>query len=1380
MSQILNDLLHDGTGQNARMSAALSPNFFQLDERRPADMQQYARELSYLIRYFDFEGQDAGNWHLFLRDARGLISDQDILKYQNDPTAFAHDLYRLAWLSRPHFVLFLTFLALLDRVRQDVNRFTERHLDHYYRPLLGFTPRSPEADFVYLIAEIAQQTPNYRLLKNTLLKAGKDDDGKNRSFSTTEEIIVNKTQIAELRTVVMDTMRLSIADYYKKLTIEPFLGLINWIYAHPTDVNGALKSFSAPSLTLSTAANITKYAKEVLAFLTKEMSLPLSEIRKLLALRQRVTTDTPDWQIINDILRTAGRLKKQQANWEPNPSLNSRDFVGRFTEIYAFDPLNLLRDPNNPFQKDFQGVEDIFDFAEQVEEQLKLRQDNNPLFDAEKLEKFRVFIQTTLSMPVTTSATATTVFETNFRQMMRRLAVIKKDWAKVNRLIKKAGTTKRQTDFAPNWIDLPLFSTDLTKHLPDVESRLRAALSLGEPLFNFSFLATGSPTPIKLNTLDQFLSQLTALQEWFFLPYEDVFVLLNTTQEPPEGQSLIFALLEKAWYKKQAVINPTVVPPIAPIKMFFNGFFAQTDATKNTNTQSETTAWNTLGVVNDHSPAEIGFAIQSDLLLLSEGTRTITLTLNLIKTDGQVFALQNPSANASLFNYTLSTKKEWAETQGVITNGNTITITLPPTFPAVEPPKAGLFLGDPDVPVLKITLKNPNAATSDDKHPFTLLKEAQLKNVKLSVSVTDLTPTAAENDNNTLNLKKAFQPFGTTPTPNSVFLFGHRELFKPLIKIGAKYTWKGIVGDTLVNHYKNYGKATEYFDAASAKLSCWNKKVREPNPSTDTDSVTLFKGNSFETSSLKIASPPDVSMPDVLSDWTRYFRLRLTLDLLHNSFASIASQKAMQFAIDLKTPPPSFSADNYKLNPPYTPEWSAFKVDYTSDTVVLFDIDSKLNTGACAHLLPFGHLALQAEDNIDKTKLLPTSFLPQFTEGGALFMGFKDCLPPQQIALLFVLAEGSAHPDLEKPDVSWGYLTEKGWKTLKAQHILLEQTAGLSNSGIVKLALPADASNTSTLMPLGFHWIKASVPFNRESVCDTFQIHTQAVGAIRVLDTNSTDDPGRPLPPNTINGFYERQSGIRKISQPYPSFGGKSAESTLSFLPRVSERLRHRERALTTWDVERLLLAHFPDVFKAKCLPVAQNDGEVVVVLIPDIRGKELYDAFKPKMPVNRLREMGRFLDKHGSPLAHFRPTNPVYVELRVKAFVQFYAGLDVSFYLALLEEDLKRFLAPWAYDEGADIVLNSTIYPSVIVNFMEERPYVDYVTEVTLFKREEGKIEFSPPVALGRLQPDRPESVWVSAQQHFIDPVVIQADNTVAVFSGIGYMQVEYDFIII
>jgi len=269
------------------------------------------------------------------------------------------------------------------------------------------------------------------------------------------------------------------------------------------------------------------------------------------------------------------------------------------------------------------------------------------------------------------------------------------------------------------------------------------------------------------------------------------------------------------------------------------------------------------------------------------------------------------------------------------------------------------------------------------------------------------------------------------------------------------------------------------------------------------------------------------------------------------------------------------------------------------------------------------------------------------------------------------------------------------------------------------------------------------------------------------------------LAPESISKLLRRDPSIKKGIQPYPSFGGRPAEPVYRLNQRVSERLRHKNRALTAWDYERLVLEKFPQVYRAKCLPEGGGDsnelGKVDMILVPNIKGLKLFDPFEPKLPFNVLTEISSFLHSVAPPEAKIEIRNPVYIQLLIRMSVELHEAYqaDTSYYLEQLQTGLLRLLAPWAYDEGAELVLAGKFYPSLVINFVEEQPYIDYVKDFRLLYGEEGDLRIASELQLQNgLTAPRPDGIWVSAKEHLLD-----ASNDVG--RGIDYMKVEIDLIV-
>jgi len=125
---------------------------------------------------------------------------------------------------------------------------------------------------------------------------------------------------------------------------------------------------------------------------------------------------------------------------------------------------------------------------------------------------------------------------------------------------------------------------------------------------------------------------------------------------------------------------------------------------------------------------------------------------------------------------------------------------------------------------------------------------------------------------------------------------------------------------------------------------------------------------------------------------------------------------------------------------------------------------------------------------------------------------------------------------------------------------------------------------------------------------------------------------------------------------------------------------------------------------------------------VPDWRKRPTGDPLQPRVNQNSLREIAQFItDKYVSPFANVQVTNPSYETLLVDCKVSFNPGFDPGFYTLVLEEDIKKFLSPWAFEEGRDIVFGGKVHASEILAFIEGREYVDFVTDFELYHRHTG-----------------------------------------------------------
>ena len=121
---------------------------------------------------------------------------------------------------------------------------------------------------------------------------------------------------------------------------------------------------------------------------------------------------------------------------------------------------------------------------------------------------------------------------------------------------------------------------------------------------------------------------------------------------------------------------------------------------------------------------------------------------------------------------------------------------------------------------------------------------------------------------------------------------------------------------------------------------------------------------------------------------------------------------------------------------------------------------------------------------------------------------------------------------------------------------------------------------TTRLLPSGLFWIRAAVHERSDAVCRLQLVAAQAMEAVFTDRGNSPSFSAKPLPAGTISKLDKPDAAVKSIAQPFASFGGRGAESSQAFYTRISERLRHKDRAIDLWDYERLILEAFPQIYQ--------------------------------------------------------------------------------------------------------------------------------------------------------------------------------------------------------
>jgi len=168
-------------------------------------------------------------------------------------------------------------------------------------------------------------------------------------------------------------------------------------------------------------------------------------------------------------------------------------------------------------------------------------------------------------------------------------------------------------------------------------------------------------------------------------------------------------------------------------------------------------------------------------------------------------------------------------------------------------------------------------------------------------------------------------------------------------------------------------------------------------------------------------------------------------------------------------------------------------------------------------------------------------------------------------------------------------MTTSGWHSKKMR--FQDSTGELLNSGIASLSVPPDNGQHEYAARHGLLWIRASVHEKSDAVCRLQLVAAQALQADFDDRGNSPGFAAVPLPAGTISKLQQPDPAVKNDHAAVPIFWRPRQGTTKEFYTRISERLRHKDRAINMWDYEHLVLGAFPEIFQVKCLNHTQYES---------------------------------------------------------------------------------------------------------------------------------------------------------------------------------------------
>lgn len=774
--------------------------------------------------------------------------------------------------------------------------------------------------------------------------------------------------------------------------------------------------------------------------------------------------------------------------------------------------------------------------------------------------------------------------------------------------------------------------------------------------------------------------------------------------------------------------------------------------------------------------ANLGFSIASSLLNLKEGRRKVTVKIDYeTSSRGELDFTVNDFRNT--IEVQCSGEEEWLSdiTLKDVTNASkslTLSFELAKDFPAVVNynPEVLLESFDTEFPIARFLIKG-----NKGYELYQALSAKAVKNITVSVDVEGITTAMIENDNGTLNAEKPYFPFTGQPTRGSNFYIRHPEIFsKNWNNVNVKINWKN-TPNSITDHYKAYvfnsgdNLSQQTFKTIAPTARLESSLDVSPLPqafslatSQATGSVvssdSYFRANAFlldrKEWNLKNANVvlfsqttdgynTDFTITNTTSDVGTAEAIRLSLN--QTALQDIYPQLYTLALLDSNT---NTGGDSETLipNEPYIPEAQDIELSYSASDVAYSYLSKSISAGPSESK----EITVFCEDIFGQYAKTSNSkqLVPVYGPGGEFYVGL-EAMPNQRISLLIQTLEGSENPLVEtfedREKITWEVLSGNTWRNL-SEYILEDDTNNFLRSGIVKFDIPRDVDVNNTRLPKDLIWIKASMKKSYDAVCRVQGVFAQAVLATFENNENEVSHLETGLAAETISKLITRIPKVKSVSQNYNSFGGVYEESDLQYYRRISERLRHKNRAITSWDYEQLILENFPEVFKVKCLNhTSENSfmspGDVTLVVVPDTRNKNAFDIYQPRVSRNSLSTIKEYINSLNTAHVNASVMNPNYQEVEVVIAVKFFEQFDEEFYKKQLDEDIKKYISPWAFVADRSIVFDVSLNTNLMLNYVEHLQYVDYIDNIAVYV--DGQLQSSASIVAD------PKSILVSAKQH-------------------------------
>ena len=683
-------------------------------------------------------------------------------------------------------------------------------------------------------------------------------------------------------------------------------------------------------------------------------------------------------------------------------------------------------------------------------------------------------------------------------------------------------------------------------------------------------------------------------------------------------------------------------------------------------------------------------------------------------------------------------------------------------------------------PAMKIALSNKELLWT-----WMLFSNIDFVGVTIKTDVKNYQQILLQNDFAQAENGQLFDIFGQTPEVGSCFYIGSEEIFnKHLTDLKIHIEWEGLPED-FYKYYEGYDINVKNEDY-SISLSALHNGLWEPINNKQT--FSLFQTITDNGGYSRLCNTTTIKNIDLR-------RLKLNSQHRYSLGNSLLSKCVGGFLkVELTSPTCAFGHLIYPqklieqttktqgkwllrsvfkpIKTPYTPKIKNIKIDYSSQ-------EESIANAKNANIQIIKNSPLGYNEIFLCNKSLDINIF-NFTSPNAYASINIELynINEETFTLYFYLDESSILPAASEYKVFFKYLYDNQWKPLK---ILSDQTKNFTSSGHIKFATPLLNNQHNTILKhsvLNSLWLQIFFDYPKHLLPTIIGIYPEMITAVRI----SNNRGHYLLPANTINSAIDDNINNVEIRQPFNSFGGREEETREKMYCRISERLNHKMRALSSVDYNRIILEKFPEITSSRCINTTKKEnlnistpGHITISVIPDkiidIENKRKF----PQVSAEMIARIKGEIQKYSSHFVQIDIISPEYEEIKCFFRVLFNDNTQNDILKKRLNNELKMYISPWLYKYSKNMTVRDVIHIKDMVHFIKKKEYVKTISHFAVLQKNKKGIAIYTKYN-DIIKPLYPHTIFYSSTQHNIsvgDNLNLSSDL------NLGTMQIGNNFIV-